>query len=144
MPDTEYERWLRRQAEPDSDNAEEEKNYIDGDELIEAKRYAAIAVAAASASGGMKTTRDEFNPSSADGQQGDGDGTSKNNDNNNDEQEEPPPKKRQKIAGPRIVPLLHKTDSDKLATNQIHSKQPVGRRCHIRINRIYSNINRYH
>jgi hypothetical protein len=120
MPDTEYERWLRRQAEPDSDNAEEEKNYIDGEELIEAKRYAAIAVAAASTSAaGMKSTRDEFNPSSADGQHGDGDGVSKSNDNNNDEQEEPPPKKRQKIAGPRIVPLLHKTDSDKLATNQI-------------------------
>ena len=87
MPNTEYE-------------AEEVKN-IDGDELIASKRSA----------GGMKTTRDEFNPSSADEQHGDG--------VNNEQEEATPPKKRQKIAGPCVVPLQHKTDSDKLATNQI-------------------------
>ena len=75
MPNTEYE-------------AEEVKN-IDG-ELIASKRSA----------GGMKTTRDEFNPSSADEQHGDG--------VNNEQEEATPPKKRQKIAGPCVVPLQHK------------------------------------
>jgi len=53
----------------------------------------------------------QFNPSSADEQHGDG--------VNNEQEEATPPKKRQKIAVPRVVPLQHKTDSDKLATNQI-------------------------
>ena len=73
MPNTEYE-------------AEEVKN-IDGDELIASKRYASA--------GGMKTTRDEFNPSSADEQHGDG--------VNNEQEEATPPKKRQKIAGRRTT-----------------------------------------
>lgn len=86
----------------DSDNAEEVKN-IDGDELIEAKHYAAIAVAASIL----------------------GDSTSKNV-NNKQEEATPPPKKPQKLQDHVLYPYTKMILMIKiLATNKYYSKRQV-------------------